>query len=568
MLVLGDVKLNIGEKEKRLPQKALKLLRLDERAFTVSEWHIFHKALDARDKRKIRFVYSLKLRIVRHDGRPIDENKLAAAASKKGLKASAYHAADYRLPRAPGHLEPLATRPVVVGFGPCGIFAAYVLAAAGLRPIVIERGKQMEKRVRDVSRFWRHGRLDENSNVLFGEGGAGTFSDGKLTTGTNDPRKSFVLKTLADAGGGDELNYLSKPHIGTDVLRSVVVNLRHRIEALGAEIRFDSKLSGILLDGSGKLQGVVITKSAAAPAADSADQTADSADQTAVSETEDLRTDHLILATGHSARDTYELLVRSGFQLEQKQFSMGLRIEHPQRLIDEGQYGADFEAIYGRTYEEAGLPPAEYKLSHKSESGRGVYTFCMCPGGTVVSAASESGGVFSNGMSDRARDSGSANSAVLVDVRTSDFEGDDVLAGIRFQQKYERLAFEHGSSAQENAYRLPAETLGDFFGDGSALAACLPEFVTRSLREAFPVFGRRIAGFDDEGASLFGPETRSSSPVRVLRNEDMQSNIAGVYPCGEGAGYAGGIMSAAVDGIRAAEAVIASYAGERRSEVG
>ncbi|MDR0851586.1 MAG: NAD(FAD)-utilizing dehydrogenase [Clostridiales Family XIII bacterium] len=570
MLLLGDIKLRIGEKEKTLPQKALRHLKLDARVFEVSDCQIVHKALDARDKQNIRRVYSLKLHLVRHDGRPFDENKFAAVATKKGLTVSVYHAADYRIPLRPCSGE--HRRPVVVGFGPCGIFAAYVLASAGLQPIVIERGKPMDKRVRDVSRFWRFGRLDEDSNVLFGEGGAGTFSDGKLTTGTNDPRKHFVLKTLADAGGGDELTYLSKPHIGTDVLRCVVVNLRREIERLGGEVRFGCRLSDILLDADGTLFGIGVTKSGVPPDVQTGELLAHE------NQTDEIRTDRLILAMGHSARDTYALLKSHGFLLEQKQFSMGVRIEHAQHLIDAAQYGTNFETIYGRTYAEAGLPPAEYKLSHKCEDGRGVYTFCMCPGGTVAAAASEQGCVFSNGMSDRARDSGNANSAVLVDVRTSDFGSDDPLAGILFQQKYERAAFELVRSTQsahspeqisvrENAYRLPTETIREFYGNDSMLGRCLPAFVVRGLREAFPVFGRKITGFDDETAMLFGPETRSSSPVRVLRREDMQSNIRGVYPCGEGAGYAGGIMSAAVDGIKAAEAVIAESAIDERKRI-
>jgi uncharacterized FAD-dependent dehydrogenase len=460
-------------------------------------------------------------------------------------------------------------RPVIAGFGPCGIFAAYVLAKAGLRPIVLERGKPVDERSRDVARYWKHGTLDPNSNVLFGEGGAGTFSDGKLTTGTSDPRKAFVLETLAAAGAGDHILTDAKPHIGTDVLRKVVKRLRSEIINAGGEIRFNTILSGIGLDESGDLCGVE-TRSGARPDCEeivipgsTRNPSVDTEEQIQ-SHPEIIDTNTLILAIGHSARDTYEMLYESGVKFTQKPFSMGVRIEHPQRVINDSNYGADFEKHYGMTLNEASLPPAEYKLSHKTADGRGVYTFCMCPGGEVVAAASEPDGVFSNGMSNSARDGEYANSAVLVDVRRSDFGSDHPLAGVEFQRKYERLAaitISHAKkrdSSQNDSLSmlLPTETLHAFNESGSILSKCLPDFVTDSIREALPKFGKRIEDFGAPDARLYGPETRSSAPVRIPRDENGVSNIGGVFPVGEGAGYAGGIMSAAVDGIKAAEVVI------------
>ena len=403
----------------------------------------------------------------------------------------------------------------------------------------------MGARVRAVDAFIRDGVLDPDSNIQFGEGGAGTFSDGKLTTNTHDPRCRAVLAMLVGAGAAEEILWQARPHIGTDHLTGVVRNLREEIESLGGEVRFGTRLSDLILDADYDLRGVVMQS---------------------VRGRDELAAEALILATGHSARDVFNLLHVRGACLAQKPFSIGVRIEHDQRMVDRAQYGS-----------AAGHPAlgaADYKLSCHLPSGRGVYTFCMCPGGWVVAAASEAGGVVTNGMSRFARDGANANAGLLVSVLPTDFEDDHPLAGVRFQRRWEHAAFELGG----RDFRAPAQLMGDFLqGVASSaagavqptyplgvhyadLALCLPEFAVASLREAVPVLDRRMRGFAAADALLTGVETRSSSPVRVLRDATMQSNLRGVYPCGEGAGHAGGIMSAAVDGMRCAEAVLARYA--------
>lgn len=464
----------------------------------MKEWIIRRESVDARDKGRIRLVYTVDF------------------SCDKKLKLPQAPDLTYKC-AVPGN-KPMKERPLIVGFGPCGIFAALILAEMGYRPIVVERGRAMEQRVRDVERYWNNGELDETSNVQFGEGGAGTFSDGKLTTGIKDPRIAKVLETFADAGAGRDILYKHKPHIGTDVLRRVVVNLRRQIEDKGGEIRFESQVTDLLLSGS-QVQGAVINDSQV------------------------LNTEHLILALGHSSRDTLRMLRERRVPMEQKPFSIGVRIEHPQEWIDRSQYGnPELAEILG---------PADYKLSHHCENGRGVYTFCMCPGGKVIMAASSKGMTVTNGMSDHARDGKFANSGLLVDVRTSDFPSDDVLAGVEFQEKYERLAFENGNP--------PHTTWGAFGEEGNPVADSLPGFAAESIKEAMPHLGRKLRGFDDPSARMTAVESRSSSPVRILRNGDLESAIHGIYPAGEGAGYAGGIMSAAVDGIKVAEQIIGRY---------
>ena len=431
----------------------------------------------------------------------------------------------YKAPE-PGVRE-LKHRPVIAGFGPCGIFCALILAQQGYRPIVLERGKCVSERAEDVQNFWNGSALNTESNVQFGEGGAGTFSDGKLTTGIKDPRIHKVLSEFVSAGAPEEILYKNKPHIGTDLLRDVVANIREEIIRLGGEIRFSSKLVGIDAP-SGKIKAI-------------------KAEDVLTGESYTIETENLVLAIGHSARDTFRYAHELGIQMSAKPFSIGVRIEHPQKMVDESQYG-----------KTKGLPPAEYKLSHRCENGRGVYTFCMCPGGEVIMSSSQEGGVVTNGMSNHKRDSGTANSGLLVDVRVSDFDGDDVLAGVEFQEKYERLAYKNGGGR----YAFP-KTCWSKFRDGDkdakAVIDSLPSFAVESIREAMPYLGRKLKGFDDDNAVMKAVETRSSSPVRFFRDDNLQGSIKGLYPAGEGAGYAGGITSAACDGIKVAEKIIEEF---------
>ena len=429
---------------------------------------------------------------------------------------------------------------VIVGSGPAGLFAALVLARAGCQPILIERGEAVEDRIQSVNAFWEKGVLNENSNVQFGEGGAGTFSDGKLNTGTKDPRNRFVLETFVQHGAPEEILWETRPHVGTDKLVTVVRSMRKEIESLGGQVLFGHQLTDLLLS-DGQVTAAVV-------------QTPDGI--------KEFPCKNLVLALGHSARDTLRMLYQKGLHMEQKPFSLGVRIEHPQSMINISQYGNKWGV--------PPLPTAEYKLSTHLPNGRGIYTFCMCPGGQVVASASQAGGVCTNGMSLFARDGNNANSGLLVGVSPEDFGDPHPLAGVILQEKTEKSAFEAAGSN----YFAPVQLVGDFlknqksaaFGEVQPtyrpgtkfcrLEEYLPDFVTDSLRQALPVLGQKLKGFDRSDAVLTGPETRSSSPVRMPRNEQYQANFAGVYPCGEGAGYAGGITSAAADGIRVALAIL------------
>ena len=517
MYRISQIKLALGEPKELLPKKIEKKLG---NSIKIKEYKIVKESIDARDKGDIKFVYTVDFDVEQRQGakkitlKPDPKKNLSIAPDMS-----------YKAPK-PGVRE-LKHRPVIAGFGPCGIFCALILAQQGYRPIVLERGKCVSERAEDVKNFWNGGALNTESNVQFGEGGAGTFSDGKLTTGIKDPRIHKVLSEFVSAGAPEEILYKNKPHIGTDLLRDVVANIREEIIRLGGEIRFSSKLVGIDAP-SGKIKAVKVQ-------------------EVLNGESYMLETENLVLAIRHSARDTFRYAHELGIQMSAKPFSIGVRIEHPQKMVDESQYG-----------KTKGLPPAEYKLSHRCENGRGVYTFCMCPGGEVIMSSSQEGGVVTNGMSNHKRDSGTANSGLLVDVRVSDFDGDDVLAGVEFQEKYERLAYKNGGGR----YAFP-KTCWSKFRDGDkdakAVIDSLPSFAVESIREAMPYLGRKLKGFDDDNAVMKAVETRSSSPVRFFRDDNLQGSIKGLYPAGEGAGYAGGITSAACDGIKVAEKIIEEF---------
>ncbi len=524
-LVLRDLRLSLNEDEALLLERAAKTLGLP--ADEIASMRIVRMSLDARKKSDIHFKYTLRLDVP-------GEGKLLRR-NIRGLEAAPQRE---RPQLSPGKGE-LRGRPVVVGAGPCGMFAALTLARMGYRPIVLERGGPVDRRAQDVERFWAGGPLDEESNVLFGEGGAGTFSDGKLTTRIKDPRSEDVVEALVQFGAPRECAYAAKPHIGTDLLRGVVGNIRAEIERLGGEYRFHCKLTGLAAK-DGRLTALRTNRG-------------------------QVESNACILAVGHSARDVYAMLLGEGVALLPKPFAVGVRVEHPQEMIDKAQYGA----MAGH----ARLGAAEYHLTAKS-GGRGVYTFCMCPGGQVVASSSEEGTVVTNGMSRHARDGQNANAAVVVQVGPEDF-GSNPLGGVEFQRRMERTAF-----AASGDYRAPAETVGDFLagrdrpkGFGAVvpsyrpgvapvnLYTILPQFVADGIREALPQMGRMLRGFDGPEGVLTGVETRTSAPVRMERDERGQSpQLSGLYPAGEGAGYAGGIVSAAVDGMRAAERLIAAFA--------
>lgn len=530
MLRIHEIKRNIGEGPEVIPRRIIKQLNI--RGLEIIDYQLVKESVDARKKNGIKLVYSVDF-VPSLPGRKAEDAEAYLLAQCRSAKLEKSPDMSYH-PAAPGQ-EEMKHRPVIAGFGPCGMFAGLILSELGYKPVILERGKPIEERIRDVDRFWEEGILDEESNVQFGEGGAGLFSDGKLTTQIKDQRVRKVLEEFVEAGGSPEILYKQKPHIGTDVLRKIVLNIRNKIIDNGGEILFRSKLTGLIFqkdDGIRRLEGILVNGE------------------------RKIDTENLILAVGHSARDTFRVINEAGVAMTRKPFSIGVRIEHPQALINEAQYGQDWEAL--------GLGAADYKLSHHCENGRGVYTFCMCPGGYVVGAASQKGGVVTNGMSYHDRGSSNANSALLVDVRTDDFPGESPLAGIAFQEKYEKLAFAAGGGN----YHAPAQRLKDFMGySGSGAAAeptyrpgvtwtelsrCLPDFAVASMREAIPALGRKLKGFDAGDAVMTGVETRSSSPVRITRNGNFMSSVEGLYPAGEGAGYAGGIVSAAVDGIRIA----------------
>ncbi len=534
---INEIKTDIDVPASDLP--GLIAHRTGLRRDDISRWEIRRKSIDSRKKPHIQFVYTVDFTSDRKIKRKVN-----------GL-SQVDEAAERVVPPEQGSAK-MKGRPVIAGAGPCGLFAGLELAKLGYRPVIIERGPSMDDRAEAVERFRREGVLDPDANMLFGEGGAGTFSDGKIGTGIKDSLIRQVLAEFRDAGAGDEIMYLAKPHIGTDLLRTVIVNIRRKIESLGGEVRFNTRLDSLLTE-NGHLKGITVTH-----------VKGESVNDSRADASETIETDTLILAVGHSARDTFAMINDAGIGMQQKPFSIGVRMEHPQTVIDAAQYGPEncgrvTDALSAEK-EPGRLPPADYKINYRASNGRGVYSFCMCPGGEVVVCTTAEGELCVNGMSRRRRDSGTANSGILCDVKTEDFGSDDVLAGVRFQEKYERLAFLNGGSD----FTPPRCSMKDFLegesGPARSVIDSLPGFASEALREAVPHFARRIHGYDDPDGVVTAVETRSSSPVRIVRGETGESSIGGIYPAGEGAGYAGGITSAACDGIRAAWHIVEKYA--------
>jgi len=541
MLRLTEIKLPLDHAPDEIKSAILKKLGIT--AEDLISFSIFRRAVDARKPHAILFIYTIDLEVK-------NETRLLAKFSKDTHVNPAPDTSYHFVAKAPANT---AKRPVVIGLGPAGIFAALVLAQSGFKPLVLERGKAVRERTKDTFGLWRKGVLNPESNVQFGEGGAGTFSDGKLYSQIKDPKHygRKVLHEFVKAGAPEKILYVSKPHIGTFRLVGMVEKMRETILALGGEIRFQSRVDDIEIEhknGQGQVQGVVLASG------------------------ERIAASHLVLAVGHSARDTFEMIHKRGIYIEAKSFSIGFRIEHPQSLIDRARYGPNAENPL--------LGAADYKLVHHASNGRSVYSFCMCPGGTVVAAASEPGRVVTNGMSQYSRNERNANAGIVVgispeqDYPPNATDPKSPLAGMEFQRKWETRAFELGGSN----YKAPGQLIGDFlagkpstkFGEVlpsytpgvhlTDLSTALPEFAIAAIREALPAFGKQIKGFDMPDGVLTGVETRTSSPIRIKRNDDdMQSiNTKGLYPVGEGAGYAGGILSAAIDGIKVAEAVALS----------
>jgi len=548
MIHIEELKVSLSQGESLLPALIAKILHIS--ADRIISYQLVKKAIDSRKKSDICFVYSVAVEVA-NEKQVLDT--LLTAKDAHIQRIVKYHrirtadeAFDYTLPplRSPlrglGGFCDFAVNPpiVVVGSGPCGLFAALALSKAGLCPLVVERGKKTEQRVADVEQFFKTGILNPESNVQFGEGGAGTFSDGKLYTLINDKRSHFIYQTLIACGAPPEIAYDAKPHIGTDVLRKIIVNLREKIIALGGSFRFETTLTDIRVKDN-TLKSIILNGN------------------------EEMPVSALVLALGHSARDTFKMLYDNKLSLAQKPFSVGVRIEHPADLINRSQYGN----FTGHPL----LPPAKYKLVAHLNNGRSVYTFCMCPGGYVVAAASEENMLTVNGMSESKQDGNNSNSAVLVNVHPTDFGSEHPLAGIDFQRNIERKTFELGGGN----YHAPIQTVGDFLKDKFSTALpseltptykpnvtpaklkdCLPAFVVESLKLGIVEMDKRLRGFASPSALLTAAETRSSSPLRILRNEHGVASVKNIYPAGEGAGYAGGIMSSAIDGLRAAEGIL------------
>ena len=521
MIRIRDIALPPEHNPHQLNYEAAQLLKVS--VSKIRQVKIVRRSVDARKKPDVKIIYTIEVAVDGNEGKILRNS---------GCKRASIAKANYYKP--PKQKLESEKRPVVIGFGPAGMFAALILAMAGLKPIVLERGEDAQTRHDKVEKFFATGELDTKSNVQFGEGGAGTFSDGKLNTGVNNPRIGWVLDQFVKFGAREDILYDAKPHVGTDVLLTVVQNLRKRVIALGGEVRFNSQVVNIRTE-NGRLTGLELLDGSM------------------------VECDRAVLAIGHSARDTFTMLHQQNVPMEPKAFAMGVRIEHKQSTVNEAQYGENNPV----------LPPADYKLVQHLDD-KSVYTFCMCPGGYVVAAASEEDRVVTNGMSYADREGENANAALLVTVNPDDFPGEGVLAGMHWQRQIEEAAYKAGGGG----YLAPAQLVGDFLqdipstGPGSVtptyrpgvtwtdLRQVLPAKIAGALKEAIPKLDGSLKGFSSPDAVLTAPETRSSSPVRILRGEDRQSEIKGLYPCGEGAGYAGGIMSAAVDGIQTAEAIL------------
>lgn len=528
MLKIQQLKLPVEHTGQELREKIIKTLRI--RPEELIRYEIIRRSLDARGG-ELRYVYQVEVQV----------RKEASVLKRCRGTVCQADRVRYRFPK-PG-TEKLCRRPVIVGTGPAGLFCGLMLARAGYGPILLERGQAAAERAAAVERFWKLGILDPESNVQFGEGGAGTFSDGKLNTLVKDPkgRNRKVLELFVEAGAPEEILYESRPHLGTDLLVGIVSRMREEILRLGGEVRFGCRMTDVRVE-QGAVRGVTL--------------------QTVGGEPQFLETGLLVLAVGHSARDTFAMLEKRQVPMQAKSFAVGVRIEHPQRMIDRNQYGTDYPDL---------LPAASYKVTRRTESGRGVYSFCMCPGGYVVNASSEEGALAVNGMSYQARDGRNANSAMIVTVTPEDYGGMDVLAGVEFQRKLERAAYRLGGGQipvqlfRDFCRNTPSSVLGEIepFVRGkyrlSNVREIFPQGLSSALEEGIRGCDVLIPGFAREDAVLSGVESRTSSPVRILRDEQFESRVCGLYPCGEGAGYAGGITSAAMDGLKIAEAIAKKY---------
>ena len=519
MLRIREVKIPISlDNDEYIKKKISKQLNISKEE--IIDYKILKKSIDARDKNNILFIYEFALNLK-------NENKINLSKN-----ISEYIETKYLFNKE----KDLKERPIIVGSGPAGLFCAYMLASVGCKPIILERGEKIEDRVKTVEDFFETNKLNPESNIQFGEGGAGTFSDGKLNTLTKDKlnRHKKVFEIFIENGAPEEIMYLNKPHIGTDILRNVIINMRNKIISFGGEFKYNSKVTNLIIENN-RIKGVEINNK------------------------EKTYSNIVVLAIGHSARDTFYMLNDNNVSMKPKNFAIGLRIEHPRKMIDKSQYGDSYKI----------LDPASYKLTYQTQNNRSVYSFCMCPGGYVVNASSEENKLCVNGMSNYKRDEKNSNSAIVVNVTTDDFNN-ELFGGIELQRKLEEKAYIEGKGKipvqlyKDFKDNIKSTKLGEITPNTkgeytlSNLNNILPEYISESIKEAIPVFGRRIKGFDREDAILLGIEARTSSPVVIVRNEDLMSSVEGLYPCGEGAGYAGGITTAAIDGIKIAEKIVKS----------